>query len=143
MGREVLFKGVSVETNKWVYGSLSMLDTRTQRIGEQCGNMFICCTQNAWQRCHSGDMIGYWVMVHSDSVCQFIGITDIHGRKVFEGDILSCKNADGASFEYKCVYNDENACFYFTNTKYGLSLSGDEMLYFDVIGNIHDLNLQL
>ena len=129
MKREILFRGKQLSNGEFIEGSLTV----------DChGN---CCIYHPLKVPIGGGF--QYFDIDPETVGQFTGITDIHGRKVFEGDILSCKKADGASLEYKCVYNDENACFYFTNTKYGLSLSGDEMLYFDVIGNIHDLKLKL
>ena len=128
MNRIHLYRGKRLDNGQFIEGSLIGEDVIVGKIVDFEEDYFTT---------------EFWYKVVPETVGQFTGITDIHGRKVFEGDILSCKKADGASFEYKCVYNDENACFYFTNTKYGLSLSGDEMLYFDVIGNIHDLNLQL
>ena len=132
MKREILFRGKRVCDGHFVNGSLVEVNGECDS-NESVPHIVISYGPDTFD----------WFEVDPETVGQFIGITDIHGRKVFEGDILSCKKADGTSFEYKCVYNDENACFYFTNTKYGLSLSGDEMLYFDVIGNIHDLKLKL
>ena len=123
MNRIHLYRGKRLDNGQWVEGSLIGEDVIVGKIVDFEEDYFTT---------------EFWYKVDPETVGQFTGITDIHGRKVFEGDILSCKKADGASLEYKCVYNDENACFYFTNTKYGFSLSGDEMLYFDVIGNIHD-----
>ena len=83
MKREILFRGKQLNTGEWFFGNLFDKDTKG--------------------RTHIGTTVRGCFNIDPETVGQFTGITDMHGRKVFEGDILSCKKADGASFEYKCV----------------------------------------
>ena len=83
MKREILFRGKQLNTGEWFFGNLFDKDTKG--------------------RTHIGTAVRGCFNIDPETVGRFTGITDMHGRKVFEGDMLSCKKADGASFEYKCV----------------------------------------
>jgi hypothetical protein len=70
MKREILFRGKSIEYNKWVFGSL---------LVDWCGVCRIC------EKNISGNLNNY--TVHQESVGQFTGIL-VGDIKMFEGDIL-------------------------------------------------------
>lgn len=74
MNREILFRGKSVETNEWVYGSY---------ILEKYGNTpYICYFEY-------GTFVNIkQVEVIPETVGEFTGITDKNGIKIFEGDIV-------------------------------------------------------
>ena len=72
----------------------------------------------------------------SETMCQYIGLTDKNGNKVFENDIVSC----GLT---RCVikYNDYHACFMFFDMEgYPLkTFTADTLKNWEVIGNIFDI----
>lgn len=74
MNREILFRGKSVETNEWVYGSY---------ILEKYGNTpYICYFEY-------GTFVNIkQVEVIPETVGEFTGMTDKNGTKIFEGDIV-------------------------------------------------------
>lgn len=74
MDREILFRGKSVETNDWVYGSY---------ILEKYGNTsYICYFE------YGTFVTIKQVEVIPETVGEFTGMTDKNGIKIFKGDIV-------------------------------------------------------
>ena len=72
MNREVLFRGKSVETNEWIYGSY---------ILEKYENIsYICYFE------YESSISIKQVEVIPETVGEFTGMTDKNGIKIFEGD---------------------------------------------------------
>ena len=137
--RGILFRGKSVETNEWVYGSY---------ILEKYGNTpYICYFEY-------GTFVNIkQVEVIPETVGQFTGLTDMNGKKIFEGDIVSTKYKLGRGHYYVFeVYYNENLCHfaltinrgsYTKNKQYDwLELTSLKANKVEAIGNIHD-NIEL
>lgn len=122
--RDILFKAKSENedgTFDWIEGYLSKCD----------GKWTIC------------DDEGCGCFVEEDTICQYTGLTDKNGNKIWENDIFKHYNKrdvlDYKSYEIGVVKWDETKCRYInyrveTNEIFNLNLICD----YEVIGNIFD-----
>ena len=118
VNREILFRGKDTIYRKWIYGDLLP---------------YASCIQ-IWQDSDSGK---FPASVIPETVGQFTGLTDIHGVKIFEGDIV---NYNGSC--HKVVFESRNGTGYF-----GIVVGENETWGFGhctpaymmaVVGNIYD-----
>ena len=115
--REILFKGKSLLSGEWVegyyIGPIGVLDVH--------------------EICDIHDITGTRVEVDPSTVCQYTGMTDKNGTKIFEGDIVECLGGEYYSghYEISAIAQIEDirdmAMYNFLNAE-----------KIEVIGNIHD-----
>jgi uncharacterized phage protein (TIGR01671 family) len=117
--REIKFRGIDKNFNKWLYGSLQVFEDGTTTI------MFT-----------EKDDKGYTSPVISETVGQFTGLTDKKGVEIYEGDIIASYDVDEGNIIN--VVEFKNGCFKLVNPNYlSWNLGDYKKDYIEVIGNIH------
>lgn len=114
--REILFKAKSISTGEWVYGNYAFTDTN--------GEQHFIFQNKAFEH-----------EVDKDTICQFTGLTDKNGNKIWENDIVDTHNRGvGYSRLEKVIY--ENGGFFPISTHgWECEPDADEI---EVIGNVFD-----
>ena len=122
--REILFKAKRLSDGEWVEGYY---------IGP-------VGVLNVHEICDIHDTTGTRVEVDPSTVCQYTGMTDKNGKKIFEGDIIRWTNWKGEQKEAPVCYDPEwnRFCVWLNGAESmgvnkHLSTGGIE-----IIGSIHD-----
>ena len=129
MNREILFKAKRLDNGEWISGSLvcfaggerAILPSDSKAFFSK-NKGFICC-----DTCQDVD---------PSTVCQYTGLTDKNGKKIFEGDILKGKTRQ----LYTVEWGNGIAGFLTRGTGVLTSpcMNTGTMLGYEVIGSIHD-----
>lgn len=139
MSREILFRAKTKATKEWIYGHFAKQYDVPQIYA---GNGHEC--------------------IYEDALCQYTGLTDKNGTKIFEGDIITFEDVcceGGSGYEYPDEWAVEamnraeiiirNGCVCFGKELFETSTYEDIQSYYpnlnewfaecaEVIGNIHD-----
>lgn len=128
MNRKILFRAKRKDNGEWVEGDLE--HTKYDDV--------IWIVDVRGEKCYRCD---------SDTICQYTGLTDENGRKIWENDIIKClKRKEGYDI-YKVVWRKWYADFGVEPIKpkyeaqYPIGLSDGATLHgrdYKVIGNIFD-----
>ena len=129
--REILFRG-RTDNGEWVEGFYSKAN---YYLNEKEIHIIFPLDVKALPRCEFTE----YEDVIPATVCQFTGLTDKNGRKIFEGDIVNFYNGDGEYSPYEVRWR---------NSGFSVLMNGkpnlfDELDDFfrsrcEVIGNVFD-----
>ena len=124
--REIKFKGKTAN-GEWFFGSLAYSDNIEPAIYFEVGKGAIKTFD--------------FVYVKPETVGQFTGLLDKHGRKIFEGDIVvTCPSplsiSDGGDISKRIVVNS----WLFTDMCLSAMCKKSSKLekFYKIVGNIHD-----
>ena len=121
MNREILFKAKRIDNGEWVEGGY-FSEPYTEKKFIICWNSF-------------GLGFNEFIEVDPDTLCQFTGLTDKNGKRIWENDILELPDEDGY---FTCEWEEDAARFVMTGD--GLTVDFDNYWCYQTeeAGNIFD-----
>ena len=115
--REILFKGRSLLSGEWVegyyIGPIGVLDVH--------------------EICDVHDITGPRVEVDPSTVCEYTGLKDKNGKRIFEGDNVYDPHENSIC---TVEWNENNAIFQMAHDWHRRSI--ETVYYCEIIGNIYD-----
>jgi uncharacterized phage protein (TIGR01671 family) len=133
--REILFRGKRVDNGKWIEGSYI----------EPNAIFSLDCAASSFDKFNGKCSIGIDVyLVDPETISQFTGMHDKHGKKVFEGDydkdyqvVKWCESRKGWAMSIYDFPTKEYICCHCYNCEgnYDISEVQDEI---EIIGNIYE-----
>ena len=120
--REIIFRGKNIESGEWLYGDYAVPTSLYH------ANIFT----------KENDLEG--VAVDEETVGQYTGLTDIHGVKIFEGDIVKhYNNSPDCGYDVGVIkWSIEKVSFVRSSLQCNKNFYIADNYTYEIIGNIHD-----
>lgn len=132
MNREILFRGKSLETGKWLYGFYE--DDRAEGVDFPVIVPLLIIENKPVS----------WA-VEKTTVGQYTGLKDKNGKRIFEGDIVRASRGKDIDIDIGCICYMEKCGVWVINydniscnRMFDISTSTDSNVWMEVIGNIYD-----
>lgn len=136
--REILFKAKRLDTGEWAEGYVfddGMVNSNRVFVGN------IAISDYKGKACDEWNIEGIdFCEVDPSTVCQYIGLKDKNGVKIFDGDIISIIGSKKPGIPAAVKYLSEKCQFVIVRGAYNPIWMNDftPEKDFEVIGNIHD-----
>lgn len=123
MNREILFKAKREDNGEWVEGQYVYITNPLTEDGKPIKHL-ICNGTNIFND-----------LIDPDTLCQYTGLTDKNGKKIWENDIVELPDEEGY---FTCKWEEDAARFVMNGD--GLTVDFDNYWSYqtEVAGNIFD-----
>lgn len=142
MNREILFKAKRKDNGKWVEGYYCKLDETTYCISEDyerhpvpTHHYILYETMTDWGLPNRFLQFE----IDPDTLCQYIGLTDKNGEKIWENDIVEERHRGVITMRYHVLWDFKETSWMFetkSSARYGIYAINQRK--FEVVGNIFD-----
>lgn len=135
MARKILFKAKRIDNGEWVEG---YYQKKYDEIGRERHYIFLCESHIVWE----------YAEIDINTLCQYTGLTDKNGRKIFENDVVKYHFGDDVA---QIKFGKYQSCFdsqktfhvgFFVDWQKGYMRKDlgywVEMIDCNIVGNIFD-----
>lgn len=129
--REILFKAKRLDNGEWVEGNIVAVPEDADFMpGAYILPRLVSARADPPTK---GIMLGGFFEVAPSTVCQYTGLKDKNGKRIFEGDNVYDPHENSI---YTVEWNENNAIFQMAHDWRRRSV--ETAYYCEIIGNIHD-----
>lgn len=124
--REILFRGKRIDADIWVYGYYVRCRGRHYILP-------------VYDSDHGFDeRYSEWIEVVPETVCQYTGLSDRNGKRIFEGDIMEIPGSNKKGLPAEVRYMERDGGFRIERIGYAPIILNEVQYWGEVIGNIFD-----